>query len=103
MPGDTKPVSAETLKAFGKMVTTPYLTSTALNIAVHFLMRRSDDSIKCFKGGYISRWRQSTLSGLTRGFAADVLGALAVLADGGISVFHQVVVSGAFEVRAVLF
>ena len=54
------------------------------------------------QGRNVSRWRHFP-QGLTPRLAADVFGAHVVLADGGISVFHQVVVSGAFEVRAVLF
>ena len=51
MAGDTKPVSAETVKAIGKMATTAYLTSTTLSTAVHVLMWRCDYMTKCVKVG----------------------------------------------------
>ena len=102
MPRYNKPVSAETVEALGKMATTAYFTSTTLSTAVHVLMRRCDYMIKCVKKGMFLVGG-IFLYVLTPGLAADVFGAHVVLADGGICVFHQVVVSGAFEVRAVLF
>ena len=51
MAGDTKPVSAETVEAFGKVATTAYLTSTTLSTAAHVLIRKCDYMTKCVRVG----------------------------------------------------
>ena len=75
------------MKVFRDMETTVHLFSTTLSTLVHSVNPKIVPLKKIGQDCFYT-FEQVFVRGLTLLLAADVLGALAVLADGGISVFH---------------